>query len=354
MISQLEVGNRRNLKEPQLLRLAEVLQCDPEELRSRLPVKSTPQPRTEVSRLIRAQREKLGLTMEAFASQMGMTVEQAMELETQERASIPFAMVKPLMKVLALDSSVWMSFVGSRRLKESKSALGQLVRNRRKELGMTQQELADCLKVKCQSISLIELGKISLTFSTARIKQLAEVLKTDVGILQGVREARRIRKPHNVKRVADSLGGFLTARRHERHLTQQAVSSMIGVSISTLHTIETGRVRPSRETLKKISTALDCQIPTHLMPSDSRKELNWVKTRETPLGRFITNRRRELRISQAELGRHSGIRQSVLSAVECGHIIPSGQMLERLAKALDCEIPAALLPNDMTNPEHLL
>ena len=103
MVSMIEIGTRKYLNDRQLERLAKALQCDPEELHERMPVKHTAQPRTELGKLIRSRREELGLSLRAFGKKLRMTPQQAKCLEVKKAKSISYGLLKPLANALDLD-----------------------------------------------------------------------------------------------------------------------------------------------------------------------------------------------------------------------------------------------------------
>lgn len=260
LITMIEVGVRRYLKDQQLERLAKTLQCDVEELRKRMPVKRIAQPKTELGKLIRSRREELGLSLPAFAKKMGMTPQQAKHLEVKKNPGICYGLSKPLASALELDPSVIAQFAGNIR-KQTNSKLGQLIRARRKELGMSLNVLAEKLNVSRQFVNQIEFGQNCLSESDERIEQLAQVLEVDVNELQAVRPLRRQKQMDRTP-----LGEFLATKRLELRLTQREVGKRAGIQYSTVSCVETGRFYPSPNLLVRLAKALRCEIPAELVP----------------------------------------------------------------------------------------
>lgn len=271
LVSVIEVGTKKHLNNQQLERFAKALQCDPEELRKRMPVKHTAKPTTELGKLIRSRRKELGLTLADFAKRMGITLQRARRLEIRKSPRIRYGLIKLLASTLNLDLSAFAQFVGTTR-KQTTSKLGQLVRTRRKELGMSIRELAKKLHVSYQFVSQIELGQCSLSKSDDMIKRLAQVLKLDVNKLKAVRPAKR----QNQRETA--LGKFVTTRRLELRLTQAQVAQRAQTAHAVVSKLERGIYHLGSLMAERISKALDCGIPADLIPSPKPRGRPRIKT----------------------------------------------------------------------------
>jgi len=337
-VSQLEIGTRRFPNNEQLVRLAKALQCDVEELRKRTPIKHVAQPTTELGRLIRARREEIGLTIEAFAKRLKIDPKRAKLMEMRRSPSIRYDVLEPLATALELDSSVLSRFVGI-TLKPTKSKMGQLIRSSRKELGLSIEELAGKLGVSRQFVNQIEFGQCGLSASDNLINKLSEVLKLDIAKLEAVRPKRKLQPANN----PNSLGGFLAAKRLGLSLSQREVCERIEVSANVVSSVETGRLRPSAKLLEKFSRILNCDIPTELIPIRPVREHSHHE-RETGLGKFLTEKRQELKLSQAQLAQKAEISTHIVSGIERGTYRAGTSVLARISKAIGCEIPAELIP----------
>ncbi|MCZ1021212.1 helix-turn-helix transcriptional regulator [Streptomyces noursei] len=64
----------------------------------------------------------------------------------------------------------------------------------------------------------------------------------------------------------------------------------------------------------------------------------------SPAANLIRSRRIELGLSQAELATRAGTGQAFVSRVESGKAIPTIPVLQRLARALECELSMTLAP----------
>jgi transcriptional regulator with XRE-family HTH domain len=269
---------------------------------------------------------------------MKITLQRAKHLEIRKNPSIRYDFVELLATVLDLDLSVLGKFAGTTQ-KKTKSELGQLVRTRRKELAISIKDLAQKLNVSRQFVNQIEFGQCRLSENDEMIVKLAQVLELDINRLEVLRPERRLKQMEN----ANPLGGFLAAKRLELRLTQREVSEHAGIASSLLSGVETGRFHPSPKLLKKLTTILKCQIPSELIPPPSDRK-GFTIERETPLGQLVTTRRLELKFSQAEVARRANTSISVISSIERGTYRIGGQMVKRLSKALEFEIPIKFIP----------
>ena len=257
-ISMIEVGFQKNLNYRRLNELAKVLRCDPEELQKLMPIKNSTQTKTKIGELIRARREELDLTLEAFAERMGITCQQAKCLETKKSPGIRYGLVKQLANALNFKSSVFAEFVGTTS-KPTNSELGQLVRARRKGLIMSLSQLASELDVSRQLVNQIELGQCRLSESDEMIKRLAQALQLDVNELRAVRPTRRLKQ--NTRISPTPFGKIIVSKRLELHLTQREVGKRVGVRAEVISNLETGRmIYPNFSLINKLAEILGCHI----------------------------------------------------------------------------------------------
>lgn len=82
--------------------------------------------------------------------------------------------------------------VASRKIHNLSALVGENIARRRKQLGMTQDELAEKLEISASAVSRIESGQASPRFS--RLEELANILQYQVADL-----FRRYDKPLNVR-----------------------------------------------------------------------------------------------------------------------------------------------------------
>jgi transcriptional regulator with XRE-family HTH domain len=228
-------------------------------------------------------------------------------------------------------------------MKLGRTKLGRLIRSRRIELGMSCQELANELGISRHSIYDVESGKSSLILRSRRIIQLARVLKLDVSQLVSARQ--KIRKGKRI--TASTFGGFLTLKRLELAMDRQEVCSDAMITSQLLCDIECGRYFPSRDLLNRLTKALgNCVIPPELIPPASHqigKLKKVTKRRPTALCRFVTARRLELRLTQQQLAERLKVNRVVVTRMETGTYHFGSKFLEKLSKALECEISPDLI-----------
>lgn len=276
LISRIEIGKRKFLNPDQLAAIANALQVDVNELRERMPTKHIAQAQTELGKFICSRREELGLSLEALAERMRITYKKAKALEISKSSTIRYKRAQLLAKALEIDLSVLGPFMGYAR-KDTGSNLGQLVRTRRKELGMSAAALAEKLDVTYQYVSYIESGRCHMSESDERVTQLARVLKLEIGQLKSVRLKRRIYRI----RTATPLGKFLVEERVRLGLSQKEAAQRIGISSTIISRLEKRERRPNLQLLNKITEALGIQIPPELIPVPMRDPRDHNKTHES-------------------------------------------------------------------------
>jgi transcriptional regulator with XRE-family HTH domain len=333
-ISDVETGKRYcyDLKYYQLEELAKVLQCDLDELRKLVPDRFFS--KTELGKIIYSRRKELNMSIEEFARRMNITLQKAKSIE-RHRKSIDGDLIILLSEVLNLEAQVLVKF----KKKSPESKLGQLIRKRRKELGLSGSDLARRLDVAKQTVNQIEFGKSPLNSSDGMIEKLAEILKIDASELLAVRNKRKIKKAN----TPNPLIEFLVNKRIELHFTQQQVIKLSGLATSYVCSIEKGRIKPCLGALGKIARALgDCQIPPELIIQDY-VILEVEEEKNTALGRFIKEKRIELGLKRKHIIKKTSLSYGVVLGIESGSYSPTLKTLEKISKALKCEIPDELI-----------
>ena len=63
-----------------------------------------------------------------------------------------------------------------------------------------------------------------------------------------------------------TLGDNVRAERNRKRLTQTELGQKAGVTIGTIHNIESGKHTPSFDTLRRIAAALDCSLDILVPP----------------------------------------------------------------------------------------
>ncbi len=338
IVGLVELGKQKYLKDHQLEKLAEVLKCSSDELRKRMPVKYVAWPQTELGKLIHSRRNEIGMTLEEFARKTKKTVSAVRQLETRKSPSMGYKLLKLLGNALDLNPSILTRFIIKQRQKETASELGQLIRSRRKELTMSLAELGNKVGVTRQHVSLIELGRIRLNGNKNIMVKISKALGLDLKAMENLIPRRKLKKSKEV----NSLGGFLSGKRIELDLTQSELGRRTKLPGSYICQIELGKIIPRNKNLLKISEALSCEIPNELIPPPNIHKSYPRKERTTRLGRFVTARRLELKLSQGELARQVDINPTLMTGIETGSYSPKNKVMGKLFKALGCAVPTEL------------
>lgn len=114
-------------------------------------------------------------------------------------------------------------------------------------------------------------------------------------------------------------------KRMAKNIPMEELAKKIGIEESLLSKIESGRIVPSRQIVKKIEEILDIPLSSDKFGSDIKEFL----------GERIVEEREIKELTQRELAQRAMIGQSYLSKIESGKIVPSRQILEKIAKALN-------------------
>lgn len=252
VISSIEIGTKQHLKRDQLIRLAKVLQCDPDELRNRMPKKEQ-RSLTDLGRLIRSRREELGLTVSDLASRMNASERTIIAWELR-RNKLSSHFAKKLANALELERSDLVSFTGSEK-NSAQGRVGQYIRFRRREMILSLSELARKLGVSLEWVRQVESGKIILRRSKY-LGPLAEALQIDLVELKALIPQKKWKK--GKKEASNSLGQFLMKQRRALGLSRLDFVDRAGLSVPVLMRIETGSYKhqPHKRTLDKIVNRL--------------------------------------------------------------------------------------------------
>ena len=128
-----------------------------------------------------------------------------------------------------------------------RESLGSFIANRRKELSMSQAELAEKVFLSPQAVSSIERTSSSLSIDNAlRFCEALDITLED--LLE-----RRIdpnRKPTPIDR--DSLPSKLEAARLQKNLTRKEIAQKTGLSEKSIRNYETGKQVPSIQYLESL------------------------------------------------------------------------------------------------------
>jgi transcriptional regulator with XRE-family HTH domain len=124
------------------------------------------------------------------------------------------------------------------------------------------------------------------------------------------------------------IRGFSPAalRRYRglKHYSLSEVSTLSGISATTINAWETGKSRPSPRTLAAVAKALGVQI-ADLAPVEER-DLR------------MADLRFQAGLNQEDLADAAGIPVGVLGAIELGHREPDDEQLRSIASALNVDV----------------
>lgn len=341
--SHIENGYRKSLTTSKARAFAKVLLCDPEQLFALIPAKRQSVPKTKLGLFIEHRMNVLGLDSQELARRLGIQTKSLQQRIFKGSGRVTASHLSALAQTLEVDRRLLVGFVYS-RTKPCTNNLGRRVRERRAELGMSGQQLADRVGVTRQTISYVELGQLKLTSSDVTLHKFAEALGLPVGELLAVRSRRAIKQ---VQTDMSTLGGYFAARRLELGLTQREVAERAGHTPSYVSIIEKG-YRVPLSTAVKIAEVLECQIPMELEPAPgfaaslTRPMIRSHKVRSTAFGRFITERRLAQGLSQAELAEKAGLSQGGINGIETGRNTGKNSA-EAIVLALGCTIPPGIL-----------
>ena len=218
--------------------------------------------RTELGKFVRAQRHRQQLSQRNLALKCGYTEKCISHIETgwvkrprkKNTQRLAEALACPAMEIEKLYTPWPRRGPGTgRSMAESTSNLGRLIRARRMALNISQAELAQTVGLTAQSISLIELGRITLAASSGLLNKLAQALEI---VSCKLRELQPDRRVSRVKPRASMLGQFITDQRRERGIKQYELARMIGVAQYAIWAYESGKTCPSPKRLRQIAAAL--------------------------------------------------------------------------------------------------
>lgn len=135
------------------------------------------------------------------------------------------------------------------------------IRTRREELGLTQEELAFRMGYKSKSsINKIEMGINDIPQS--KVIAFAQALDTTTAYLMGVDEEKKMQ----------TFAERIKHLRTRRGLSQDQLSSMLGISRSTIGMYETGQREPDFETCEAIADIFNVDMDYLIGRSDIERK----------------------------------------------------------------------------------
>lgn len=272
-ISAFERGARTYLSQQQLVRLAEALQVDPPELRAHMSPKPIFRPNHSLAILLREKREKLGLSQREFAEKLKISLQKVRYLESDMGKKLTYSLAREIGIILNLDPSSLSEFVGFEK-KQTQTKFGGLIRESRKKIGLSTEDLAKRLGVSRQYLNNLELAA-HVPSNIACLNKLASELDLDINVLVPAKDDAKVMHDKRPMLLGKALGQFIKTQRMKRGLTQGKVAESVGISITTISLLETGdklRVQPANlKRVSKLAEFFDCEIPEKLLPISQKK-----------------------------------------------------------------------------------
>jgi transcriptional regulator with XRE-family HTH domain len=269
-ISELEIGTKKQITLDQAKALAKVLKLDIEAICKFGVIHIPPQPTQDVRKIIQDRREELGMSRKELAQQLGISVDAARTMELAQKPTIAHQQARKLARVLQMDVSSFVPFLVRSSQKASSSKLGTYIRKAREARVWSMLTLAEQVGVSRQWISLVELGKWSVSKDNPTLQKIIAVLELERDLVVSFIDPpkkpgrKRIHPPRIPARYLDmvKLGAFIRAQRKSRGLTQGELADKTQLSYESISRIEggAGKRAPHKGTILALEAALGCTI----------------------------------------------------------------------------------------------
>lgn len=282
--------------------------------------------------MIRRRRMAAGLTQTVIGQQSGLSQGQISLLEVGRQSSLRSHQIASLAAALGWPVAKLDALRRLETLYEPVTEFGRLVRDRRQELGLSHEELAERMGVSPEAARRLERRQNSMTTHQV-VKVLAPALELPLAVLMPY--------AFNHSKVSTTaFGRLLRTRRQEMFLSLRDVARRVGLKKQQLSMIELGRCHCHRnhELIPRLAQVLNLTSVElrRLQPST----IVYKVAREPgSLGEWLTNQRLALGLTQRQLARRIKMDHINLSRIEKGHATPSPRILERLLGSLNCELP---------------
>ena len=195
--------------------------------------------------------------------------------------------------------------------------VSEKIRDARSKAGLTQQQLADKIGVRHNSISSWENGVNSI--SIENLQKIADAL--------GVPVAEFL----DEELTTMTTGENIRNARKNAQLTQKALGELCGIAEPTIRRYESDKLHPKIQTLQKIADALGVPITEFL-----NEELTSMTT-----GERIRKARLRADMTQEQLAALLGVDRATISKYESGIIDPPTSQMNRIADLLSMDSAAA-------------
>jgi len=199
------------------------------------------------------------------------------------------------------------------------------LRSIRRRFDLTQQELAELLEVSPVTVTAWETGKSRpRKANLAQIVTLREMNQGQVDEALGRESVPQAIRPDQLKKVRDRFG-----------LTQAELAGLIGVSVASVTSWETGKTAPSRETRRKIGEVRHmsaADVGERLGRGGPERPRGAGKGGGPPSPDEIRQIRLEASLSQRQMAEKLGVSVNTISNWETGRTVPRGANVQKLAR----------------------
>ena len=139
--------------------------------------------------------------------------------------------------------------------------------------------------------------------------------------------------------IDNGLGKMVRAGRRKLEMNGSQLAERLRVSRQFGKQIELGlcRLTNTNQVVKQLAKIL--KLDANKLRTVRPRRRICRRRRENPLSNFLTKRRVELLLTQAEVAERAGRSTAAVARLELGTYHPSPLMLKQIEKALRCKIP---------------
>ena len=291
--------------------------------------------KTKLGKFIRVRRLELNLRQVPLSKLIGVGGNNIGMIETGKRKYLNDSQLVRLAKALQCDVEELRKRMPVKHIAQPNTELGKLIRSRREELGLTLKGFAKKMRMTPQQAKRLEVKKSPQITYYSLVTKLAKVLNLEPSaLIRFVRGAR--------KSTASELGLLIRNRRKELVMSISQLAGKLDVSRQYVNRVEFGQCSLSEndDMIERLAKVLKLDVNNLQAVRPIRKRMDTVN----PLGEFLAAKRLELRLTQREIAERVDIHCNAVSRIERGWFHPNPNLLDKLAKVLDCQVPPELIP----------
>lgn len=229
--------------------------------------------------------------------------------------------------------------LASRRYRPAGSELGELIQSRRIALGLTISRLANECALSSSLLNQLERGTVQTirAHTSSRLQAALHIQPEDLELFL----ARPRHLGRNLALTTSRLGNLIRDRRLALDLSLQDVADRLGCTRQAVSLIEHGLIPLSggAKLIRPLARTLGINEDEFIQLCPPRK-IHRTKERKTPLSRFLTARRQELRLRQQDVAHLAGISNSLVCQLENGVTQLTPGLCSRFESVLQCRIPS--------------